>query len=205
MRLLVGLGNPGEEYARNRHNIGFMVIEAAVSRHGLGPPRARFQGLTNEGTIGGEKVLALRPQTYMNESGRAVGEAMRFFKLEPSDIIVFHDEIDLAFGKVRVKAGGGPAGNNGIRSIIQHIGPHFMRVRMGVGHPGEKDAVHGHVLSDFSAAERKALAPLIDAAADHVGLILSGDDEAYMSKLALVTKPPRNQPRKDPNKDSSGD
>lgn len=206
MRLLVGLGNPGEDYARNRHNIGFMVIAEAVDRFRLGPPRARFQGLTNEGTIGGEKVLALRPTTYMNESGRAVGAAMRFFKLAPADILVFHDEIDLAFGKVRVKTGGGTAGNNGIKSISAHIGPDYTRVRMGVGHPGERGEVHHHVLSDFGVEERKAIAPIIDAAAREIPLLLAGDFEGYMNKLALVLKPPRNQgPRKAPAKDSSED
>lgn len=193
MRLLVGLGNPGEEYARNRHNIGFMVIAEAAERFRFGPPRARFQGITNEGAIAGEKVLALRPQTYMNESGRAVGAAMRFFKLTPSDIIVFHDEIDLAFGKVRVKAGGGSAGNNGIKSISAHIGPDYLRVRMGVGHPGERAEVHRHVLSDFGADERKAIAPIIEAAAREIPLLLKGDHEGYMNKLALILKPPRHQ------------
>jgi peptidyl-tRNA hydrolase, PTH1 family len=197
MRLLVGLGNPGEKYARNRHNIGFTTIKEVVQRYKLGPSRARFQGITNEGEIGGEKILALRPQTYMNESGLSVGAAMRFFKLTPADIIVFHDEIDLTFGKVRVKMGGGAAGNNGIRSIAAHIGPDFLRVRMGVGHPGERGEVHNHVLSDFSAAERKEIAPLIDEAAKQIGLLLSGDQEGYMNKLALISKPPRNQgPRK---------
>ncbi len=197
MRLLVGLGNPGEKYVRNRHNIGFMAVEEVVRRYSLGPSRARFQGISNEGEIGGEKVLALRPQTYMNESGQSVGAAMRFFKLTPANIIVFHDEIDLAFGKARVKMGGGAAGNNGIRSIAAHIGPDFLRVRMGVGHPGERGEVHHHVLSDFSAAERKALEPLLDEAAKQIGLLLSGDAEGYMNKLALIFKPPRNQgPRK---------
>jgi PTH1 family peptidyl-tRNA hydrolase len=206
MRLLVGLGNPGEEYARNRHNIGFMVIAAAVERHRLAAPRARFQGKTNEGTIGAEKIVALRPQTYMNESGRSVGAAMRFFKLTPADIFVFHDEIDLAFGKVRVKTGGGAAGNNGIRSIIDHIGADFTRVRFGVGHPGEAERVHGHVLSDFSAAERKALAPILDAAASEIPLLIAGDFEGYMNKLALLVKPPRNQgARKAPDTDTSED
>lgn len=202
MRLLVGLGNPGEAYARNRHNIGFMVVERLAELWKLGPPRVRFQAVTNEGTIGGEKVLALRPQTYMNESGRSVGEAMRFFKLEPPDIVVFHDEIDLAFGKVRVKHGGGAAGNNGVKSIIAHIGPHFTRVRFGVGHPGEKERVHGHVLSDFSAAERTAIAPLIDEAARHADLLIADDAEGYMNKLALITKPPRNLGPRKPDKDT---
>lgn len=206
MRLLVGLGNPGEEYARNRHNIGFMVIAEAVERFRLGPPRARFQGITNEGTIAGEKVLALRPTTYMNESGRAVGAAMRFFKLTSEDILVFHDEIDLAFGKVRVKEGGGSAGNNGIKSISAHIGPDYVRVRMGVGHPGESGEVHHHVLSDFGAAERKAITPIIEAAAQEIPLLIAGDFEGYMNKLALIIKPPRNQgPRKPPDKDPSED
>jgi PTH1 family peptidyl-tRNA hydrolase len=201
MRLLVGLGNPGAEHARNRHNIGFMVAAEIVSRHGLGPPRVRLQGIANEGTIGTERVLVLRPTTYMNESGRSVGAAMRFFKLGPADILVFHDEIDLAFGKVRVKTGGGAAGNNGVRSIAAHIGPDFVRVRMGVGHPGEPRHVHGYVLSDFSAAEREALAPILSEAARQVPLLLAGDFEAYMNRLALLLKPPRNLGRGKPAAD----
>src|SRR4051794_14354855 len=154
MELIVGLGNPGSKHSANRHNIGFMVVDEIVRQHGFSPWRRRFQGAAAEATIDGEKVLALKPLTYMNESGRAVGEALRFFDLDPTQLTVFHDEIDLAPGKVRVKLGGGHAGNNGLRSISSHIGPHYRRVRLGVGHPGDKTLVMPHVLSDFSKAER---------------------------------------------------
>ena len=155
MLLLVGLGNPGPKYADNRHNIGFMAVDEIVRRHGFGAWRARFHGLAADGVLDGQKVLALKPTTFMNHSGRAVGEAMRFFKLEPAAVTVIHDEIDLAFGKVRVKRGGGHAGHNGLRDIDAHIGADFWRVRVGIGHPGDKELVHGHVLSDFAKADSR--------------------------------------------------
>ena len=201
MWLLVGLGNPGADYARNRHNVGFVAVEKIIDRHKFGAPRKRFQGIANEGAIGGEKILALRPQTYMNESGRSVGEAMRFFKIEITDVFVFYDEIDLSFGKVRVKTGGGAAGHNGIRSIAAHIGDAFHRVRIGVGHPGHAARVHGHVLSDFGADEREALAPIIDALAANADLLLAGDFPGLMNKLALLLKPPREPGAAKPSED----
>ncbi|MGE3875531.1 MAG: aminoacyl-tRNA hydrolase, partial [Parvibaculaceae bacterium] len=161
MLLLVGLGNPGPRYSANRHNIGFMAVDEIVRRHGFGAWRKRFQAETSEGTLGGERTLALKPQTYMNESGRAVGEAMRFYDLSPDDVVVLHDEIDLPPAKVRVKKGGGAAGNNGIRSIDAHIGNDYHRVRLGVGKLETKGTAHMHVLADFSKADRAWLEPLI--------------------------------------------
>ena len=166
MQLWVGLGNPGGKYARNRHNIGFMALDQIASDHGFAPFRAKFQGEISEGRLGSEKVLLLKPQTFMNLSGQSVGEAMRFYKLEPPDITVFHDEIDLAPGKVRLKAGGGHAGHNGLRSIHSHIGPHYDRVRLGVGHPGHKDAVAGYVLRDFTKADEDWLDDLLRGIGD---------------------------------------
>ena len=189
MLLFVGLGNPGAEYVRNRHNVGFMVIAEIAKHFRFGANRSRFEAIINEGTIAGEKIVALRPQTYMNESGRSVGKAMRFYKLTPADIFVFHDEIDLAFGKVRVKCGGGSAGNNGIKSIMAHISPEFYRIRIGVGHPGN---AKGHVLSDFSGEERKEIAKIIDTIVQNADLLAQRDPERYMSKIALTTNPPRN-------------
>lgn len=192
MLLLVGLGNPGPEHARQRHNVGFMALERVVARHRFGADRVRFQGLVNEGTLEGEKVLALRPMTYMNESGRAVTEAMRFYKLTPDDVVVMHDELDLAPGKLRVKKGGGAAGNNGIRSVTSHIGADFRRVRIGVGHPGHKDAVLRYVLHDFSKADQDWLEPLLDAIADAAPLLATGDDAGFASRVALLRDPPDN-------------
>src|SRR5438552_7356379 len=170
MLLLVGLGNPGSRYAGNRHNIGFMVVDAIAKRHGIGPWRRRFQGVAAEGPIGAERALLLLPGTYMNESGRAVAEAAHFYKLGLEHIVVFHDEIDLAPGKVRVKTGGGVAGHNGLRSITAHVGNDYRRVRIGVGHPGDKDLVHRYVLSDFAKDERDWVAALIDIVADNAGM-----------------------------------
>ena len=184
MKILVGLGNPGSEYARNRHNVGFMALDAIARRHGLGPARRRFRSEAAEGRVGNERVLAIKPQTYMNESGRAVGEAARFFKVGVDDIIVLHDEIDLAPGKVRVKRGGGLAGHNGLKSIAAHLGPDFMRVRIGIGHPGHKERVHAHVLGDFAKADRDWLDPLIDAIADSADALVAGDEAAFMNALA---------------------
>ena len=192
MLLLVGLGNPGPEHARQRHNVGFMAVERIVDRHRFGPNRTRFQGVVNEGTLDGEKVLALRPMTYMNESGRAVNEAARFYKLAPSDIVVIHDELDLAPGKLRVKTGGGVAGHNGLRSIARFQGPEFRRMRIGVGHPGHKDAVLRHVLHDFAKADADWLEPLLDAIADAAPLLTKGDDPAFATRVALLRDPPEN-------------
>ena len=194
MRLLVGLGNPGPRYAHNRHNVGFMAVDEIVRRHGFGSWRGRFQGRVAEGRIGGDKLLALEPETYMNESGRAVGEALRFYKLEPEDVIVIYDEIDLKPGKVKVKRGGGAGGHNGIRSIDQHIGRDYWRVRIGVGHPGEKDLVHGHVLNDFAKADQAWLDKLLDAVARELPLLIDGDDKGFMSKVNQVLVPPRPKP-----------
>jgi PTH1 family peptidyl-tRNA hydrolase len=155
MLLFVGLGNPGPKYAKNRHNIGFMAVESISHRHNFSAPRSRFQGQTSEGTIDGQKVMILWPMTFMNESGKSVGEAAKFFKIPPEDIYVFHDELDLAPGKLKVKVGGGHAGHNGLRSIMAHCGEKFNRIRLGIGHPGQKDLVHGYVLNDFSKTEQK--------------------------------------------------
>ena len=196
MWLLVGLGNPGPRHARNRHNIGFMAVDEIVRRHGFGPWRARFQGRVAEGRGGGEKLLALEPQTYMNESGRAVGEALRFYKLDPEQVIVLHDEIDLRPGKVKVKQGGGPGGHNGLRSIDAHIGRDYWRVRLGVGHPGDKDLVHGHVLHDFAKADDAWLDKLLDAVAGELPVLLDGDELTFMSKVNQALVPPRPKPPK---------
>jgi PTH1 family peptidyl-tRNA hydrolase len=189
MLLLVGLGNPGAKYAKHRHNVGFMALEAIVRRHSFGPGRTRFRSIVHDGRLDGEKTLALKPQTFMNLSGEAVGEAMRFFKLSPADIVVFHDELDLAPGKIRVKTGGGHAGHNGLRSITQHIGPDFRRVRIGIGHPGDKALVHYYVLSDFAKADRDWLITLLDAMAAAAGHLAHGEDEKFMTKVALLTRP----------------
>lgn len=184
MLLIVGLGNPGGKYANNRHNIGFMAADAIVRRHSFSQWRARFQGEISEGNVGGQKVLVLKPQTYMNDSGRAVGEAARFFKIEPQDVIVLHDELDLAPCKVRVKRGGGHAGHNGLRSIHNHLGTEYARIRLGIGHPGEKDRVTGHVLKDFGSDESKWLDPLLDAVADEISWVIDGDDARFMTNVA---------------------
>ncbi len=194
MFLLVGLGNPGPKYAHNPHNIGFVAVDEVVRRHGFGPWRSRFQGQVSEGRLNGEKILALKPETYMNESGRSVGEALRFFKLAPEEVFVFYDEIDLAPAKMRVRRGGGPAGHNGLRSLNAHIGPDFWRLRLGVGHPGRKEQVHRHVLSDFSKAEWPAMEKLIDAVAAELPRLLAGDDSSFMSRVAFLTAPPKPKP-----------
>ena len=183
MILLVGLGNPGARYADNRHNIGFMAVDAIVRRHRFSAERSKFEGLLCEGTLSGEKVLALKPMTYMNESGRSVGQAMRFYKLTPADVIVFHDELDLAPGKLRVKTGGGNAGHNGLRSITEHIGQNFRRVRLGIGHPGNKDLVSPYVLSDFSKDDHDWLTPLLDAIADAAPDLAAKDDQSFATRV----------------------
>ncbi len=197
MLLLVGLGNPGPRHAGNRHNIGFMAVDEVVRRYGFGPWRTRFSGRAAEGRIEGGKVLALEPETYMNESGRAVGEAVRFYKLEPeTQVIVIYDEIDLKPGKVKVKLGGGAGGHNGIRSIDSHIGRDYRRLRLGVGHPGDKDLVHGHVLQDFAKVEVAGRDKLIDAVASELPRLIAGDDSGFMSRLAHIMNPPKPKPPK---------
>ncbi len=186
MRLLVGLGNPGTRYAGNRHNIGFMVLEAIARRHGIGPWRRRFQGVACEGPIGAERVLLLLPGTYMNESGRAVSEAAHFYKLPIADIVVFHDELDLPPGKLRVKTGGGNAGHNGLRSITAHVGNDYHRVRIGIGHPGVKELVHPYVLDDFAKSDRPWVETLCDVIADNAELIARGDDASFQNKVHLA-------------------
>jgi PTH1 family peptidyl-tRNA hydrolase len=186
MRLLVGLGNPGAEHVGNRHNVGFMVVQEIARRHGFGPWRRRFQGVAAEGSIGSERTLLLLPGTYMNESGRAVGEAAHFYKLAVGDIVVLHDEVDLPPAKVRVKAGGGIAGHNGLRSITAHIGNDYRRVRIGIGHPGDKDLVQRHVLGDFAKAEREWVDALARVIADNAELIARGDDASFQNKVHLA-------------------
>ncbi|WP_341368670.1 aminoacyl-tRNA hydrolase [Yoonia sp. BS5-3] len=191
MKLLVGLGNPGAKYARNRHNIGFMAMDQIASDHGFGPWRTKFQGLVAEGRLGSDKVTLLKPETFMNLSGQSVGEAMRYLKLSPSDIIVFHDELDLAPGKVRLKTGGGHAGHNGLRSIHGHIGPDYDRVRLGIGHPGHKDAVPGYVLRDFPKADADWLDDEMRGIGDGIADLVAGDGPKFLNAIALRVNPPR--------------
>src|SRR5216683_3432721 len=186
MLLFVGLGNPGARYAGNRHNIGFMVVDAIAKRHGIGPFRRRFQGVSAEGPLGGERVLLLLPGTFMNESGRAVADAAHFYKLGLADITVFHDEIELPPAKVRVKTGGGIAGHNGLRSISAHVGNDYRRVRIGVGHPGAKELVYPYVLGDFAKAERPWVEALCDIIADNAAMIAKGEDAAFQNKVHLA-------------------
>ncbi|QIG46482.1 aminoacyl-tRNA hydrolase [Nordella sp. HKS 07] len=195
MLLLVGLGNPGSKYAGNRHNIGFLAVDSIVRRHGFGAWRKRFQGETSEGTLAGERILALKPLTYMNESGRAVGEAMRFYNLTPDDVVVLHDEIDLPPAKVRVKTGGGSAGNNGIRSIDAHIGNGYHRVRLGVGKLDVKGMAHIHVLGDFSKADKLWLEPLIDTLADNADLLAKRDFATFQNRVHLTLNPEPEKPK----------
>ena len=186
MLLFVGLGNPGANHVGNRHNIGFMAVQALAKRHNIAPWRRRFQGVAVEGDLGGVKVLLLLPGTYMNESGRAVGEAAHFFKLGLSDIVVFHDELDLPPGKLRVKAGGGNAGHNGLRSISAHVGNDYRRVRMGIGHPGDKNMVEHYVLQDFAKSERPWVETLVDIMADNAALLAKGEDSSFQNKVHLA-------------------
>jgi PTH1 family peptidyl-tRNA hydrolase len=186
MRLFVGLGNPGAKHAHNRHNIGFMAVEAVARRHGFTPWRRRFQGETSEGSLDGERLVLLRPATYMNESGRAVQEAAAFFKLAAGEITVFQDELELPAAKVRVKVGGGIAGHNGLRSISSHIGNDYRRVRLGIGHPGVKELVHGYVLSDFAKDERPWVEALCEAIADNAALLATGSDSTFQNKVHLA-------------------
>ncbi|MFN3523498.1 MAG: aminoacyl-tRNA hydrolase [Phenylobacterium sp.] len=200
MLILTGLGNPGARYAGNRHNIGFMAVDEIARRWSFGPERSRFSGLAREGVIdapsGPVKALILKPQTYYNESGQAVGAAMKFYKLQPSDVVVFYDEIDLAPGRFRMKTGGGAAGNNGVRSIAAHIGPDFRRARLGTGHPGHKDRVQGHVLSDFHKVEQGWVSELLRAVADAAPLLAAGEDEKYQAEVMRLAPAEKADPRK---------
>jgi peptidyl-tRNA hydrolase, PTH1 family len=190
MLLFVGLGNPGPKHAGNRHNIGFMAVQAIARRHDIKPWRRKFQGVAVEGLIGGERVLLLLPGTYMNESGRAVQEAANFYKLEPKDVVVFHDEAELRPGKVRLKIGGGNAGHNGLRSISEHISNDYHRVRLGIGHPGDKNMMESYVLQDFPKSEWPWVEALCDIVADNVALLIEGKDSSFQNKvhLAMSTK-----------------
>lgn len=188
MRLLVGLGNPGSGYTNNRHNLGFMTADSIVARHNLGAWRTKFQGQFAQGQLGSDKVVVLKPSTFMNESGRSVSDAMSFYKLELDDVIVFYDEIELAPGKIRVKKGGGHAGHNGIRSLVAHIGEAFWRVRMGVGHPGQKDRVSGYVLQDFAKADETWVTTLVEASADATHLLVDGEDNRFMTDVSQTMR-----------------
>jgi PTH1 family peptidyl-tRNA hydrolase len=199
MLILAGLGNPGAKYAGNRHNIGFMAIDEIARRWRFGPERQRFASLASEGSIetpgGPVKALLLKPQTYYNEAGRAVGEALKFFKLKPADVVVFHDEIDLALGRFRMKTGGGAAGNNGIRSTTAQIGADFRRARLGVGHPGQKEMVQHHVLSDFFKVEQPFVEDLLRACADAAPLLAAGADEKYQNEVLRLAPAEKVDPK----------
>lgn len=199
MLILAGLGNPGDKYRNNRHNIGFMAADAIARRWRFGPARAKFQSVVSEGVIetpkGEVRALLMKPQTYMNESGRAVGEAARFYKAPPGDVIVFHDEIDLAPGRFRMKTGGGAAGQNGVRSLISHLGPDFRRARLGIGHPGEKHLVMPHVLGDFHKAELPWVEAMLSAVADALPFAAMGDDERYQGEVLRLAPAPKFSPR----------
>ena len=188
MLLFAGLGNPGAKYANNRHNVGFMAADAIVRRHSFSPWSRKFQGLVSEGEIEGEKVVFIKPQTFMNNSGQSVGQALRFYKLQPSDLTVFYDEIDLAEGRMRIKAGGGAGGHNGIRSIDGHIGRDYRRVRIGVGHPGVREMVQHHVLGDFAKSDRQWLDPLLESIGANAGLLVRGDEPGFMNKVAVAVQ-----------------
>ncbi|GGF62715.1 peptidyl-tRNA hydrolase [Terasakiella brassicae] len=203
MILLVGLGNPGGKYAKNRHNIGFMALDEIVRRHSFGPWRSKFQGQMCEGTIDGTKVLALMPETFMNESGRSVSAAARFYKIAPEQTVVLHDELDLAFTKIKVKIGGGHGGHNGLRSIDAHMGKNYKRVRLGIGHPGSKEKVHGYVLGDFAKAEEDPRDKMLDGVAQHIGHVINDADTEFMNRYALGMRPQRPNKPKTPTQDSA--
>jgi PTH1 family peptidyl-tRNA hydrolase len=198
MQLLVGLGNPGAKYAANRHNVGFMALDRIAQDHGFGPWKSKFQGSYAEGRLGRDKAVLLKPETFMNNSGQSVGAAMRFFKLEPGDVTVFHDELDLAPGKLRVKTGGGHAGHNGLRSIHQHIGDAYQRVRIGIGHPGHKDRVAAYVLHDFAKADQDWLDDVLRGIADGAPDLVDGDAGRFMNAVALRAVPQRAKPDQKP-------
>lgn len=198
MKLLVGLGNPGAKYARNRHNIGFMALDLIASDYGFSPWRSKFQGEIAEGRFGSTRVMLLKPGTFMNLSGQSVGAALRFLKCAAEDVTVFHDEIDLAPGKIRLKSAGGHAGHNGLRSLHQHIGPDYHRVRLGVGHPGHKDAVPGYVLRDFPKADAGWLDDLLRGISEGMPALMAADGPGFLNAVALRRAPPRNQPKEPP-------
>lgn len=193
MLIIAGLGNPGPDYARHRHNVGFMVADAIADQLGLGATRGRYQSEVREGVVSGKKIIVMKPMTFMNQSGRALGEVVRFFKLSPTDVIVMHDELDLAPGKVKIKTGGGVAGHNGLKSIASHIGADFRRVRVGIGHPGDKARVHKYVLSDFKGSDKDWLEPLIDALAAECEWLLAGDDSRYATAIAQRLQPQKKE------------
>ena len=206
MLLLVGLGNPGSKYAGNRHNVGFMVADAVHRRFRFPAFRSKFDAEAAEGEIGGERVLILKPMTFMNESGRSVAAAARFYKIDPADITVIHDEIDLAPGRIRMKLGGGIAGHNGLRSIAAHLGLDFWRVRIGIGHPGDKDLVSGYVLGDFAKIDRDWLDKSIDAIAEAAPFLAAHDEKGFTNKLALLLTPPKPKlPEKNTDKNTGKD
>jgi peptidyl-tRNA hydrolase, PTH1 family len=199
MLIIAGLGNPGPEHKSDRHSVGFMAVDVIADRWRFGPERAKYQSIVREGSIdtpkGAVKALLMKPQTYMNDSGRAVAEALRFYKVQPENFIVFYDEIDLAPGRFRMKAGGGAAGHNGIRSITSHIGPYYRRARLGVGHPGHTDLVHGYVLNGFAKADQAWLVPLLDACADALPLLAADEDEKYQAEVLRLAPAPKANPR----------
>ncbi|WP_274426553.1 aminoacyl-tRNA hydrolase [Chelativorans sp. YIM 93263] len=188
MLLIAGLGNPGRQYASHRHNVGFMAADAIARRHSFSPWTKKFSALVSEGRLGSDKALLIKPQTFMNNSGQAVGEAMRFYKLTPNDLIVLYDELDLAPGKLRIKRGGGHGGHNGIKSINAHCGTDYRRVRIGIGHPGDKARVTAHVLGDFAKADQQWLEPLLDVIADNMPMLAEADDAGFMNRVSLATK-----------------
>lgn len=188
MLLFAGLGNPGGKYEKNRHNVGFMAADIIARRHNFSAWSKKFQALVAEGSVAGEKVLLMKPQTFMNLSGQSVGEAMRFYKLPPSAVTIFYDELDLAPGKVRVKTGGGSGGHNGIRSLDQHIGQEYRRVRIGIGHPGAREMVHNHVLGDFAKGDAEWLDVLLDAIADSADKLAKGDENGFMNRVTLALR-----------------
>jgi PTH1 family peptidyl-tRNA hydrolase len=198
--LIAGLGNPGAQYALNRHNAGFILADAIHAEYGFGPFRGKFDGLISEGALGGRKTYLLKPQTYMNESGRSVSSALNFFKLPLDALAVAHDEIDLAAGKLKVKTGGGDAGQNGLRSITAALGPDYRRIRIGIGHPGEKAKVTGHVLQNFSKDDIAWFKPMLDAMVEAAPLLAKDDDAGFMSKVALLLQPPKEKKEKKPEK-----
>ncbi|MEP2027089.1 MAG: aminoacyl-tRNA hydrolase [Paracoccaceae bacterium] len=193
MRLIVGLGNPGPKYAGHRHNIGYMAVDRIASDHDFGPWKSKFQGMVSEGRFGSDRAVLLKPETFMNNSGQSVGEAMRFYKLAPEEVVVLHDEIDLAPGKVRAKMAGGHAGHNGLRSVHAHIGETYGRVRLGVGHPGHKDRVPSYVLHDFAKADQAWLEDVLTGVSDGAPYLASGDDGRFMNAVALRVNPPRSR------------
>lgn len=198
MLIIAGLGNPGSKYSGNRHNIGFMAVDAIQRRPGFSPWSKKFKAEISEGELAGEKVLLMKPQTYMNVSGESVGEAVRFYKLGPQNVLAIYDELDLVPGKARIKTGGGHGGHNGIKSLDAHLGKEYRRLRLGIGHPGAKELVHNHVLGDFAKADRTWLEPLIDALADNAEMLVRNEDSQILNKLALATGDKPEEPKAKP-------